>query len=150
MPAMTQARAHTVSTEQHGMYHCVTRCVRRAWLCGVDPLTGQDHDARKPMIVNRIRDLGEIFAVAVYAYAVMSNHLHVVLSVEPELARAWTDDEVANRFGRLLMLSDPERQAARRGRQGAERTLRPKRSEARECGPRRLLGVPVLYHHITR
>ena len=75
---MTQARAHTVSTDQHGMYHCVTRCVRRAWLCGVDPLTGQDHDARKPMIVNRIIELGEIFAVAVYAYAVMSNHLHVV------------------------------------------------------------------------
>ena len=106
---MTQARAHTVSTEQHGMYHCVTRCVRRAWLCGVDPLTGRDHNARKPMIVNRIRELGEIFAVAVYAYAVMSNHLHVVLSVEPELARAWTDDDVADRWGRLFPLSDPER-----------------------------------------
>ena len=113
---MTQARAHTVSTAQQGMYHCVTRCVRRAWLCGVDPLTGKDHDARKPMIVNRIRELGEIFAVAVYAYAVMSNHLHVVLSVEPELARAWTDDEVADRWGRLFPLSDPEGQDARRER----------------------------------
>ena len=104
---MTQARAHTVSADQHGMYHCVTRCVRRAWLCGVDPLTGQDHDARKPMIVYRIRQLGEIFAVAVYAYAVMSNHLHVVLSVEPELARGWTDDEVADRWGRLFMRTRP-------------------------------------------
>ncbi|MFO1495019.1 MAG: hypothetical protein U1F26_10190 [Lysobacterales bacterium] len=51
-------------------------------------MTGKDNDARKPMIVNRIRALDEIFAVAVYAYAVMSNHLHVVLSVEPELTRA--------------------------------------------------------------
>ena len=75
---MTLARAHTVTTDQHGMYHCVKRCVRRAWLCGIDPLTGKDHGARKPMIVNPIRELGEIFAVAVYAYAVMSNHLHVV------------------------------------------------------------------------
>ena len=81
------------------MYHCVTRCVRRAWLCGVVPLTGKDHDARKPMIVNRIRDLGEIFSAAVYAFAVMSNHLHAVLSVEPELARAWTEDVVADRRG---------------------------------------------------
>ena len=113
---MTQARAHTVSTAQQGMYHCVTRCVRRAWLCGVDPLTGKDHDARKPMIVNRIRELGEIFAVGVYAYAGMSNDLHVVLSVEPELARAWTDDEVADRWGRLFPLSDPEGQDARRER----------------------------------
>ena len=113
---MTLACAHTVSADQHGMYHCVTRCVRRAWLCGVDPLTGKDHDAREPMIVNRIRELGEIFAVAVYAYAVMSNHLRMVLSVEPEQARDWTDDEVADRWSRLFPLSDPERHAARRER----------------------------------
>lgn len=35
------------------------------------------------MIEQRIHQLGRIFAVAIHSYAVMSNHLHVVLSIEP-------------------------------------------------------------------
>ncbi|MFO1494941.1 MAG: hypothetical protein U1F26_09795 [Lysobacterales bacterium] len=40
------------------------------------------------MIENRIKESSELLAVAVYAHAVMSNRPHVLLSVEPELARA--------------------------------------------------------------
>ena len=87
---MTQARSHIVSKGQQAMYRCVTRCVRRAWLCGIDPLTGADHEQRKQAVEARIRQLGEIFAVGIYAYAVMSNHLHVVLAVEPEAAAHWS------------------------------------------------------------
>ena len=101
MRAMTQARAHTVAEGQHGLYHCVTRCVRRAWLCGVDPLTKVDHEQRKHMVEARIRELGNSFAVGIYAYAVMSNHLHVVMSVEPDALAEWKDDEVAERWLRL-------------------------------------------------
>ena len=96
------------------MYHCVTRCVRRAWLCGIDPLTGADHEQRKQAVEARIRQLGEIFAVGIYAYAVMSNHLHVVLAVEPEAAAHWSDDQVAERWLRLFPVRDAERYEARR------------------------------------
>ena len=72
------------------------------------------HCVRKPKIVNRMREFGELFAVAVYAYAVTSNHLHVVLSVEPELAKDWSADEVADRWGPLFPLSDTEHLVARR------------------------------------
>ena len=63
---MTQARSHIVSKGQQAMYHCVTRCVRRAWLCGIDPLTGADHEQRKQVVEARLRRLGEIFAVGIY------------------------------------------------------------------------------------
>jgi REP element-mobilizing transposase RayT len=111
---MTQARSQIVSRGQQALYHCVTRCVRRAWLCGIDPLTGTDHEQRKQAVEARIRELGGIFAVGIYAYAVMSNHLHVVLSVEPEAAARWSDIEVAERWLRLFPQRDAERYQARR------------------------------------
>jgi hypothetical protein len=43
-------------------------------------------------------ELAEIFAVGVYAYAVMSNHVHAVLRVDPTAARTWSNEEAALRF----------------------------------------------------
>jgi hypothetical protein len=84
-----------------GIDHCIARCVRRAFLCGDDPLTGKNHDHRKEWIRAQLQKLASFFAIEVCGYAVMSNHLHVVLRVRPDLAREWTDDEVALRW-RLL------------------------------------------------
>ena len=39
--------------------------------------------------------------MAVHAYAVMSNHVHVVLSVDPQVAHTWPDEEVARRWLRV-------------------------------------------------
>ena len=46
--------------------------------------------------------LAECFAVGLYAYAVMSNHVHVVLHVDPQAANDWSDEEVAERWVRLF------------------------------------------------
>ena len=43
----TYARHQIVVEDQVGVYHCIARCVRRAFLCGVDQYTGQDYSHRK-------------------------------------------------------------------------------------------------------
>ncbi len=110
---MTQARRLTVAEGQQAFYHCVARCVRRAWLCGIDPITGVDYEHRKTMIAARIVQLAGIFAVDVYSYAVMSNHLHVVLSIEPAASRDWSDEEVARRWVQLFPAREPEQNAVK-------------------------------------
>lgn len=95
---MTYPRSHLVDTENGGYYHVFSRCVRRARLCGVDESTGQNFDHRKDWIENRILQLSEIFSVAVYSYAVMSNHYHIVLKVDPQYIKNWSDQKVVERW----------------------------------------------------
>jgi hypothetical protein len=104
---MTQARSQLVSTDAPGTYHCVQRCVRRAFLCGVDAYSGQDFEHRKPWIEQRLSLVAESFAAAIHAYAVMSNHLHVVIHMDPGVALLWTDVEVAERWVRLFPPREP-------------------------------------------
>jgi hypothetical protein len=113
---MTIARSHLISPGTQGCYHCVQRCVRRAFLCGADTQTGRSFEHRKGWIEQRIRLLGECFAVAIHAYAVMSNHLHVVVQVVPEVVDAWSDEEIATRWLRVFPVAgdDPGVAALRR------------------------------------
>ena len=103
---MTYARSILAPSGSPGTYHCVSRCVRRAWLCGQDRESGRSYDHRRQWVENRIGELAEIFAVAVWGYAVMSNHLHVVVEVVPQAAAKWTADEVAARWSRLYSRQD--------------------------------------------
>jgi REP element-mobilizing transposase RayT len=105
---MTQARSSIVLPGQQAVYHCTNRCVRRAWLCGIDPDTKQNYEHRKALVEERIRQLGRIFSVAILSDAVMSKHLHVVLSVEPSLAAMWSDEEVIDRWLLLYPPRTPE------------------------------------------
>ena len=99
---MTRPRSQLVTPGAEGAFHCVQRCVRRAFLCGIDRYTGQSFEHRKDWIETRIRLLGECFAVAIHAYAIMSNHLHLVLQIDPNVVAEWSDDEVASRWLRLF------------------------------------------------
>jgi len=78
---MTLPRKQLISIEDTPYYHIVTRCVRRAFLCGKDKYSGKCYEHRRQLIVNRIKQLAEVFNIDVCAYAVMSNHYHLVLKV---------------------------------------------------------------------
>ena len=110
---MTQARSLLVPANAHGVYHCVSRCVRRAWLCGQDPLTGADHEHRRQWVEDRLALLAELYAVSIWAYAVMSNHLHVVIEMHADVARDWGPDEVAVRWLELYPPEDGQLTKAR-------------------------------------
>ena len=92
---MTQSRETLISLDSTPFYHCYVRCVRRAYLCGEDHSTGENYDHRKQWIVSRLRFLSYVYAVDVCAYAVMSNHYHVVLHADKARAQAWSNKEVA-------------------------------------------------------
>ena len=103
---MTYARSQLVPPGAPGIYHCVSRCVRRAFLCGEDRYTGQSFEHRRQWLQDRLHELAEVFAVSVLAYAVMSNHLHLVVQMQPDAAAAWSEREVAERWLRLFPKAD--------------------------------------------
>ncbi len=99
---MGYPRSCLLDATSPGVYHCVSRCVRRAFLCGEDAVSGRNFEHRKQWLEDRLLALAEIFSVSVLAYAVMSNHLHVVVRVDPGAAMSWHDQEVAERWVRLF------------------------------------------------
>jgi hypothetical protein len=78
---MTQSRATQVSLVDTPYYHCISRCVRRAFLCGEDKFSGQSFEHRRQWMVERHQFLTSIFTIDTCAYAIMSNHYHLVLHV---------------------------------------------------------------------
>lgn len=95
---MTIARKNIVDKKTPGFYHCTNRCVRRTFLCGIDEITGKDYSHRKAWIEARMIELCDIFSVEIYAYAVMDNHYHIVLYVDPLLPEQWSKEEIAERW----------------------------------------------------
>jgi len=95
-------RCQLVSLDATPNYHVVSRCVRRQYLCGVDSQTGRDFSHRRDWIRARIFELTEVFAIQVCAYAVMSNHFHLVLSVDQARAMEWDEREVGRRWMQLF------------------------------------------------
>ena len=73
-------------------------------MCGVDDYSGKTYEHRRQWVEDRLVELGGVFAVGVYAYAVMSNHLHVVIRLDPAMAWSWSAEEVASRWTAVFPL----------------------------------------------
>jgi len=104
---VTYPRAHLVDPTG-GVYHLCSRCVRRAWLCGRDETTGFNFDHRRRWLEGRILKLADLFAIDLFGYAVMSNHYHIVLQLNPGRTDDWSDEDIVDRWMRLC----PQRNAA--------------------------------------
>ena len=92
------ARADEFDPSTIGVYHCTNRCVRQAFLCGDDPLTGVNYEHRRGWIEKRLEFLAGFFAIDVAGYAILSNHFHVILRNRPDVVETWSDGEVARRW----------------------------------------------------
>lgn len=98
---MPRSRKSQIALEATPYYHCTSRCVRRAFLCGSDEHSGNNYEHRRGWIEQRMRQLAEVYALDICAYAVMSNHYHIVLHINADKAQAWTDRQVIERWHRL-------------------------------------------------
>lgn len=99
---MTRPRSEQIDLNTTPFYHCYARCVRRSYLCGQDVQTGQDFSHRRDWIVQRLKQLTSLFAIKICAYAVMSNHYHLVLYVHLAQANQWDREEIFNRWKKLF------------------------------------------------
>jgi hypothetical protein len=89
-----------VDTSVTRWYHCITRCVRRAFLLG------EGRADRKQWIENRLEELAQVFAISVGGFSVLDNHLHVLVRLDPERVTSWSDEDVVQRWGRLFPVRD--------------------------------------------
>ena len=98
---MPKSRSSQVSLIDTPYYHCVSRCVRRCFLCGADSYSGQSFEHRRGWVEDRLLFLASVLAIDVCAYAVMSNHVHVVVHIDKIKALGWSIDEVVERWHQI-------------------------------------------------
>ncbi len=98
---MAKPRYAQIDLDETPWYHVVSRCVRRAFLCGVDHITGQSYEHRRDWLEGRIQQLAAIFTIDVAAYAIMYNHYHIVVRVDNERVADLTTAEVIERWSKL-------------------------------------------------
>jgi len=98
---MTQARHRQLCLELTPYYHCTSRCVRQAYLCGNEKHSKKKYGHRRRWIEDRLLFLSRHFCIEVAGFAVMSNHFHVVLKVDQDKAKKLSDNEVLERWLKL-------------------------------------------------
>ncbi len=99
---MTIRRQSQIALDQTPYYHCIARCVRRAFLCGEDHYTRRNFNHRRSWLVDQLKQQASAFGIGICAYAIMSNHYHVVLRVDRDSVSRWSDEEVIERWTRLF------------------------------------------------
>ena len=69
---VASARRKLLGRARKAVFHCSARCLRRAFLCGRDRLTGKDYSHRRDWILSREEQLARLFAIEVEFRAEMS------------------------------------------------------------------------------
>jgi hypothetical protein len=100
------ARQTLIDPTQIQIVHVWNRCVRRAFLCGQDPLTGKDFEHRRLWARQRLEHLASVFAIDCITFSIMSNHTHQILRSRPDVVSQWDNRQVAQRWLRLTPKRD--------------------------------------------
>ncbi len=99
---MPKPRKSLIAVESTPYYHCISRCVRRAFLCGEDIQSGKSYEHRRGWLEERLLELPKVFAIDIAAYAIMSNHYHAVLHINVARAKSWSDMDVVEHWHQLF------------------------------------------------
>ena len=94
----SRPRSDVFDPDEVGVYHCWNRLVQRRHLFGFDRLTGKDYSYRKAWVLDRLKQLAGAMAIDVLDYAILGNHLHVVLRNRPDIVSTWSDEEVVRHW----------------------------------------------------
>jgi len=71
-------------------------------LCGAEQATGKSFEHRKEWVESRLARLAKSMAVDICGFAVMSNHIHLVVRIRPDVAASWSAEEVVRRWWKLF------------------------------------------------
>ena len=116
---MATPRRHTINLETTPYYHCTSRCVRRAFLCGKDDYTGQSYEHRRDWVESWLLKLTQAFCIDVVAYAVMPNHYHIILHTDMPKWKALSDEAIIDRY-QMIHRRDPLMARYRKGDEVSE------------------------------
>jgi REP element-mobilizing transposase RayT len=67
----------------------------------VDNYSGQSYEHSRAWVERRMLFSSSVFAIDICAYAVMSNHVHMVFYVEVKQMQLWFDNNMAQRWHML-------------------------------------------------
>lgn len=98
---MPTPRKQQIFLSETPYYHCVSRCVRRAFLCGNDAVTDQSFEHRRAWVQERLLLLASVYTIGVCAFSVMSNHTHIVVKIDEKQATKLSDKQVLERWHKL-------------------------------------------------
>ena len=99
------------------MYHCFSRCVRGAFLCGYDRQSGRNYRHRKRYLERRLRELTRYFCVKTVTATVQCNHHHTIVRTDPVAAGLLSAQEVLDRWRAVMpyKLKESEREEGLEG-----------------------------------
>ena len=103
---MPRPRKHQISLDATPFYLCTSRCVRRAFLCGNDPITGRSYEHRRHRIEHELLRLASIFFIDVAAFCVLSNHYHLVVHVDRKQCQKADVKDIVRRWHQLYKPKD--------------------------------------------
>jgi hypothetical protein len=95
---MRQCRAEVLDPNEINIAHICSRTVRRCFLFGDDPVSGNNFDHRKVWIEDHLQHFAACFGIDLLGFAILSNHFHLILRTRPDIVKSWDDEEVARRW----------------------------------------------------
>ena len=129
------ARAEIFCADEIAIVHVMSRTVRRCFLMGDDPVSGNNYDHRKQWIDAQLVHQARYFGIDLLAQAILSNHFHLVLRSRPDVVKEWDDTEVARRW---LMLCPQRRDQNRKPMKPTEFELNSIRNDKQRLAEIRL------------